>query len=260
MNARTLLLASTPLVAQLTACTCSDTPMITGEVVDLWGNPVEGLQVAVAEIEPSYTTARNGTFALPMMAKATVTLSGDGYLSRTVTIEPSGQQAPHEQRIEVVPKPDSPGYYVVGESGFLPLAAEPVVRTGTDLQTWQGIRSSGDVSTPAGDLRVLFHTPLKLEQVARLDIELHKLTFVEDTQVGTVDGSAAVSVNLWVSDGVVPVKREALQGDDFYLFKADDLAAGTYAFASLQLLDAKNPGAYDKTPPPVRKVHPFTLE
>lgn len=260
MNARTLLLASTPLVAQLAACTCSETPMITGEVVDLWGNPVEGMQVAIKEIEPSFTTARNGTFALPMMPTATVTLTRDGYLPRTVTLEPPDLQAPFQQTIEVIPKPESPGYYIVGEAGFLPLAAEPVVRTGTDLQTWQGIRSSGDVSAKAGDLRVLFHTPLKLDQVARLDIELHKLAFIEETQVGTVDGAASVNVNLWVSDGKIPVAREALSGDDFYLYKADGLAAGTYAFSSLQLLDAKNPGAYDKAPPQVRKIHPFTLE
>jgi len=214
----------------------------------------------VAEIDPSYTTARDGSFHLPMMTKATVTLSADGFLPRTVTIEPKGTDTPHSQRIEVVPKPESPGYFVVGETGFLPLAAEPVVRTGTDLQTWQGIRSSGEVSTPAGNLRVLFHTPLKLDQIARLDIELHELDFVEETQVGTVDGAAGVSVNLWVSGGKVPVKREALHGDDFYLYKADDLPSGTYAFTSLHLLDAKDPSAYDETPPRVRNVHPFTLE
>jgi hypothetical protein len=121
------------------------------------------------------------------------------------------------------------------------------------------VKSSGGVEVSGKELRVVFHTPLKMDQVARLDIELHKLTFVKEMEVATVEGPQKVDVNLWTDAGKVEFEREELGSDDNYVFRVDNLPSGTYAFVSMDLLNSANAG-FEALPEGVRRVNPFTVK
>lgn len=257
MHAR---LAALPPVL-LAACTCNAPPRIEGKVVDPWGNPVVGAEITVPGVAQPLTTDGQGAFALPMQAAVEARVTAEGWIPGSGSLKVSDTTVTAPWELTLYPEPAAPGFHLVGADAYIPLPAEPVVRLGSDLQAFQGIRSAGDVVTPAdAPLAVVFHTALKLDEIARLDIELHRLAFVEEAAIGSIDGEAGVDINLWTSGGRVPVERTPLGSRANYLFTVESLPAGTYAFSTLHLLDARDPGAFDRTPPAIRKVHAFAAE
>lgn len=255
MRSRLFAVSATALLA---ACTCGQDPVVKGTVVDLWDVPVDGITVSLADGAKTTSDAQ-GQFTLPMAASLDVGLAGQGYIPRTTTITPTSTEEDFATQLQIIPEPATAGYHLVGESSYLPVPGQPVQRVGTDLQNWQGIRSTGDVEVSGTPLQLIFHTPLKMDEVARLDIELHRLTFVETTEIDTVEGKEEVDVNLWISAGKVKYVKAALGSDDNYSFTIDDLPSGTYAFVSMDLLNPKNPEGFSKIAPEVRKVHAFTV-
>jgi hypothetical protein len=97
-----------------------------------------------------------------------------------------------------------------------------------------------------------------MDMVARLDIELHRLSFQKEMAVATVEGNQNVDVNLWVDSGKVDFQREELGSDDNYVFRMDNLPSGTYAFVSMGLMDPGNE-RFDAIAEAVRVVHPFSV-
>lgn len=242
------------------ACTCGAQPDIETLVVDLWGNPVDGVTVTLQGSDATVTTDGKGSAHLPMAPKITVDVARDGYIPREILIEPAKTDMPHQETIQLIPEPEQQGFSAVGIDSYLLLKGEPVVRVGNELRTWHGIRSTGDVEVDGDPLRVIFHTDMRRDEVARLDIELHKLEFVEGTEVHTVDGSEEVDVNLWISAGKVKYEKVPLGSDDNYAFRVEDLEPGSYAFVTEHLLDAKDEASFDALAKEVRKVHAFNVE
>ncbi len=253
------IIALTLPLSVVAGCTCGSTPAIQGTVLDPWGSPVEGATVAVEGADNPLVTDRDGTFELPMVSEAALTITADGYIRARTTVAPPDTATAFPTAIELIPTPPKPGFHAIGPESLIALDPEPVVRLGTELAAWQGIRGSGKVELPAGDVRVVFHTPLKIEEIARLDIEVHELEFIEETQMGTVDGAAGVDVDLFVSKAEKPVTRTPLDGRN-HLYTVKDLTTGAWAFSTLDLLNASNPAAWDRTPPPIRSVHPFRID
>jgi hypothetical protein len=259
--ARLGLLAAVALTAA--ACTCGEPPKLTGDVVDPWGNPVAGLQVTRVGTEQRAATNAQGQFALPLTAGSIeLEAAGDGYLPGRTQLQVAEVAEDVSTKVRVIPEPDAEGYHLVGPTSYLTIAPQPVVRKGNDLQIFHGIQSSGEVEISGEQFRVVFHTELKLDEVARLGIELHRLSFVPQMEVSTVEGVQKVDVNLWTTAGTVPFERESLPGGkaDNYIFRVDGLEAGTYAFVSMGLLDAMEQEAFDKVPQKVRRIHPFTVK
>jgi hypothetical protein len=246
----------------LASCTCGSTPSLDAKITDPWGKPVEGVEVLLnGEGNPARTSVE-GLFSIRNLKTDTykITASREGYLPENYTIAfdaEAEQQEPHH--LEMYPEPETDGYHLVGPESYLKLIPEPVKRVGSEIKVYQGVQSSGEVEVDGKNLRVVFHTPLKMDQVARLDIELHRLAFVGQTEVGTVDGREEVDLNLWVSDGKIKYVREARGSDDNYLIRVEELASGTYAFSSMDLLDPKN-DAFPTIAEAVRNVHVFTAK
>ena len=247
----------------LASCTCGSTPMIHATVVDLWDNPVELADVSVEGtegVEGKITTNADGKFEIPTAPEVKISLSREGIVPHTTTVKQEKEAADTNLTIKVVPVPETPGFHLVGPDSYLPLSAQPVVRVGTQLKTWHGIQSAGDFDVKGTPFRVVYHAPnLKLDEIARLNIELHRLTFVESTKVDSVDGPAEVNVNLWTSGGEVEVVREGLGDNENYVYRVDELPPGTYAFASQDLLNPKGK-SYDSVAASVRNVHAFTIK
>ncbi len=251
-------LLAAPLL--LASCLCSEPPMLQGRVVDPWNHPVEAVSVEGPGKDAKAMTDDKGHFALPLpLGKFTLLAKREGYITARREFEVKEENASEIRSIRIIPEPGSDGYHVVGPESYLQLQPSAVTRVGNELQSFQGVKSSGDVEVDGKELRVVFHTPLKMDQVARLDIELHKLTFVKEMEVATVEGAQKVDVNLWTDAGKVDFQREELGSDDNYVFRMDNLPSGTYAFVSMNLLDTRNP-QFDTLPEGVRNVHPFTVK
>lgn len=241
------------------ACTCSEPPTLEGRVVDPWEHHVDGVKVTMPGVAEPSVTDENGRFTFPLRTGAyTLKAEREGYISGQQGVNVVDPDTTAITRIQVIPEPTSAGYHIVGPESYLTLTAVTVERVGNELKQFQGIRSAGDVEIDGKNVRVVFHTPLRMDQVARLDIELHRLTFTRTMEVATVDGKVAVDVNLWTDSGAVDFEREELGSDDNYVFKVDNLPSGTYAFVSLNLLDPDN-AKFGEIAESVRSVHPFTV-
>lgn len=247
--------------ALLAGCTCREEPTITATVVDWWMMPVEGATVSVvdSDIGP-FTTGPDGRLELPMKDIWQVRVEGPGVVTRTTDVVPLQTSEPHDEKIEVVPIPPGPGFHVIGPDRYLPVEGQPVVRVTDGIAAWHGIRGTGDVEVEGDPLKIVYHSPLKAEQVAQLDLELHQLSFVEDRKVTTVEGEAAVDVDLWVSAGKVQFVKKQLEDGNTWAIRVDGLDQGTYAFVTNNLLEAGSEDAFEATPKEVRKVYAFTID
>ena len=255
MLART---ASAAILLSLAAC--GEEPKLAGSVVDLWDKPMAGLTVTIPETKPVTTDAK-GMYSFPVKAgKYNVKVTGDKIIpnSREVTID-ANVDTPNV-KLRVIPVPEKAGFNIVGPESYLPIAPQAVERKGNDLKHVQGVKSVGDLEVDGKELRVVFNTPLKMDQVARLNIELHKLTFQEKASVATVDGDQPVSLNLWTDGGKVEWAKEELGSDDNYVFRAKDLPSGSYAIVSMNLLSTLDAEAFDKIPASVRRIHTFAVK
>jgi len=244
----------------LLATACGEDPTLEGVVVDPWGEPVAGAEVTASGIEAQAKADGKGEFKLPFK-KGSIEFeaSREGYISRSASIEATTDEETDAVAIKLIPEPETDGYHAVGAESFVKLAPQPVIKLGNELKSYHGIRSAGDLEFDGKAFRVVFHTPLKMDQVARLDIEIHKLDFVESTEVGTVDGVEEVDLHMWIDGGEVEYEKEQAGSDDNYIFRADELPSGTYAFVSMGLLDATS-DSFEKMPAEVRVVHPFTIK
>jgi hypothetical protein len=241
------------------ACTCSEPATLQGRVVDLWEKPVPAATVTMPGAEGPAKSDDKGHYAFPIKAgRFKVTAEKEGFITRSQDVDVTDASKDTIANVRIIPEPATEGYHVVGPESYLPLAPESVLRLGNELQAFQGVKSSGSVEVDGKAFRVVYHTNLKMEKVAQLDIELHRLTFTHEMEVATVDGAQKVDVNLWVDAGKVEFQREELDAHN-YVFRADNLPSGTYAFVSVDLLDPKN-AQFEQLPEGVRRVHPFAIK
>ncbi len=120
--------------------------------------------------------------------------------------------------------------------------------------------SSGSLVADKGDFRVVFHTDLKMDEVMRLGYELHKLDYVQETQVKTPEGQVDVDVNLWTSADEIDIGLEELGDQRNYLITAEgDLEPGTYAFQTFEVLTPPNAEAFSKLLEDIRKAYAFEV-
>jgi hypothetical protein len=250
----------------LSACTCKPEPVITAKVIDWWGHEVPGATVAVQDGQ-TYTADVHGDVRLPMAGTTNVTVTADGIFPRTTDVVPMSLENDWLEKIEVVPVPPGPGVQIVGPEGYLPVEARPVQHYGDDARPYQGVADLGPLAVTATPLKVVFQAPLKLDDGAQHELALHRLQQLPvppevlaatPTEEGAPPPPA--SVDLWMSAGTVDFEKKPLGDEGAWVFRADDLPAGAYAFATLGLLDAKTGKAFEKIPTVLRTAYTFTVK
>ena len=247
-------------VVGLAGCTCGEPPALRGAVVDPWGTPVAGAAVTMPGVAQAATSGDDGGFSLPLkQGKYEVAASRDGFVAgkREVAVADVDDDVKVEP-LTLFPVPGSEGFHVVGPAGYLPLAPVAVQRKGTATVAFHGVVSAGETEVPGENFRVVFQTAQRADELARLGLSLHRLTFQESMPVATPDGDVQADVHLWTDAGKVEVKRAPLAGDRTWMFSADRLPAGTYAFVHSDLLDPTN-ASFDALPEAARKIHPFVV-
>ncbi len=249
-----------PLLASLAgalACQGGVDPSVA-QVADVWGQPIADASVVVEGHTERLHTDPRGRAELPERDPLTpmvVRVGRRGYIpvERTLT----GDDVP---RFELLPQPAEPGLHVVGEASLAALPGEPVVAVGNPLRSVRGIRSVGEVVVATASPSILFHTPLRRDELLQLGLELRRLAFVPTMSLPGPLGNTDVTVNLHVDAGRVPVTITPLRERSDYLVVPDEpLERGRYAFQTQGLLSARDSVLFDRLPPEFRMVYPFEV-
>lgn len=242
---------------------CGKTPALDGKVVDIWGNPIEGATVMmVGQVERPLTDAEGRYHLTLLEGKHLVKAGREGYIQDASEIDvPVG--APHFDGplFELYPKPKDYGFYLIGSGDYAKLESQQVVIVGNELRARKGIKSPGEAHGEGSKLRVLFHTELKLDEIMRLGLELHKLKFEPQAEmIGTLSSHETVDVNLYTTAGEQKIDIKPLRSRTDYLIVADaPTEPGYYAFQTQDLLNPVDFEKFNQIPEELRVVFPFEI-
>lgn len=241
----------------LGGCTCSPPVVIEGQIIDLWGDPVAGATITVEGQDTVLTTDEAGTFTLPMLGDVMITIAKDGFVTRTDPIEPLDTTKTHKEPFEIVPIPEENGFYAIGPRGYEHIDSQPVATVDGGTRAWRGVEGTGEQEVEGDPLRIVYRTTLHEDQLDQLGLTLHRLERVDEAEVASIEGSTTVSVGLWVSAAKVPLVRRKLD-DQTWALRVEELARGTYALVTMDLLDPDREG-YDELAPELRRVNAFLV-
>jgi len=239
-------------------CACGGGDPLRGQVVDIWGNPIEGATVKIVGQSERPLTDGNGWFNLPKTdGTISVKAGREGYIEDELSLDVNEKSTPPV--IRLYPRPEKAGFWVVGSAVYVPLAPETVKAFGNEIKTLYGIKTLGEASVDGSELKLIYHTDLRLDQVMTLEPQIHKLAFQRDAKlVGAL--STEVRVNLWVSDTPLKTTITPLKSRTDYLLEAEGtLEPGGYALTTNNLLNPATDEAFDKIAAPLRIIFPMEL-
>ncbi len=239
---------------------CGPAPSLEGKVVDLWGNPIEGATVRLAGYAEQPLTDHEGRYRLPpFVGPREIRVGKQGYVQDRK--EFSGDGAPGKGPLfELYVMPDHYGLYLVNAGTYGRLPETRVTEIGMAGDTLRGVRLSGDVVAETQKLRVVFHTPLKLDEIGRLDLELHRLRYIKEAEVLGALAPVRANVNLWVSERELPLAVTPLASRTDYIVSAPEpLEPGVYAFQTQGLLARGEDNRARALPEELRVVFPFEV-
>jgi hypothetical protein len=251
---------------------CSDPPKLTGTVNDIWGQPIGGAAVQLEGVMEGVKTDGAGKFVFENVptGKRRVMAAMDGYIktvSNVVVPAAATEENMPSPELSLYVEPDGPGFYLVGPRRLAPkayhhLEAVSIETIGTELGGMSGLPREGDATAKGGKLvEFVFTSTLRSSQLSQMNLQLHKLEFIEEQEVAGVLGATAVKVNLWVAKDRVEFDLTGMASDDEYLIKSrDKLKPGIYAFHTEEVLTTKDKDALDKTPKEMRVAYPFEVK
>lgn len=250
------------LAGSLLLGACTTERRLEGQVVDVWGNPIEGATVVMEGQSERPLTDRYGRFSLPLAAGDHKMKAGrEGYIQEHMELEvPEGAADTPKPVFKLFPKPVEAGFYVIGAEEYERLEPKPIVQVGGELQAFRGLATVGETEMEGSRIRLLFHTPLKMDQVMRLGLELHKLEFVHQAEMTGPLAKTRVDVNLWTSAGTVPIDIKPLRSRNDYLVETQEpVEPGAYAFDTQGMLTTRSADTFKEIPEPLRVAYPVEL-
>lgn len=256
-------MALIPLTLAFSAC--GGGPELITEVVDPWGNPVSGVEVSISGTDKALKTGGKGQVTVPLEAGSfRIKATKDEWIGQNAMTKVESTEESVTTKVTIAPQPPGKGYFLIGddEDEYVAVRGEPIVRLGTDLRNFQGIRKTGDVEIELDDeqpFQVVFHSDLRRDQLGRLNIELHELTYQDEAKVLTVEGEQEVDLNLWISSQQIDLDRQHLSGGT-WVFTAEKLQPGTYAFVTDDLFEDMTQVSFESHPKQARKAYPFVVE
>lgn len=243
---------------------CQKERKVSGVVTDIFGNPLDGVTVMMEGHGEQTVTDASGSFTFPLQESPMRFLAGkDGFIRGMTTVQPpaSKEEPVPSPKFELYPKPEDKGFYAVSAKDYIKLGPRKVKVVGTELRGLTGIQETGDHELAGGQLRFIYSSGLRPDEIARLDLRLHNLDFVESVEVPGVLGKEPVTANLWVAEDSVKFDLEQMSSEDVYLITtADKLDAGVYAFHTEGVLTSKDVKALDKLPKELQVAYSFEVK
>jgi|GEM_PF-1021875 len=246
---------------------CGEPPKLHGTVQDVWGHPVSGATVTVEGVVEQQSTDGAGAFSLVVPAAPMRVLAGkEGYIPATTRVSPLAEgQDPETAPVVTLmlyPNPDHMGFYAVGRQKYHELDAFDVHTIGTQVRALTGVTDIGEAHiTQDGPLTFVFSTKLRIERLAQLDLQLHRLQFISESTLPGVLGETATDINLWAAAGPeIPYDLVVMPSrDDFLIKLREPLPKGAYAFDTQGALTNHSYAGLDKLPKELRVAYVFEV-
>lgn len=249
------------LIAALVGCQTAAT--LDGVVVDRWGNAVEGAMVVmVGNTSERPLSDADGRYSLKRApGKHQFKAGREGFIQQHLDFSVTDDRNQRGPTFELYPKPAEPGFYVVGTTRYHKVAPERVRGVGNQLKTFYGIQSSGEAVAEGTQLEVVFHNDLKLDEIMRLGLKLHKLEYVTESALPGPLGSETMStVNLYISSETVDFDLSPMRSrTDYLITTKESLQPGSYAFVTQELFHPRDQESFMKIPDSLRVAFPITL-
>jgi hypothetical protein len=249
------------LLGGLAACG-SEGPKLSGQVVDLWGSPVAGALVLMEGPGNQRThTDSNGSYTLDRLSGEQRFRAGHkAYIQgdATFTVTENSASGPN---FKLYDRPSENGFYVIGTGKYTAVEKSTVEAKGTEVQSYYGLKVDG-VDIQDKQPTILFHTDLSKEEIQQLDLELRKLSYVDEAMLpGPLGAATPAQIELFIaSNDRIPFELEATGSrNDYLITLKTELEAGAYAFHTLGLLDPDDAKAFSRIPKSHRQAFPFAV-
>ncbi|MEZ4235430.1 MAG: carboxypeptidase-like regulatory domain-containing protein [Myxococcota bacterium] len=169
---------TTFLLCLLGLVACNPVPdTIDGQVVDIWGVPIDGATVLVVDGNERQITGPDGRFSLPRTdGTLTIKTGCKGYVQdqRDITVEAGKPVEP--PLFELYPKPEETGFYAVGTTEYKRLQARSVTQKANALTQFVGLEDPGDVTLETRRPRILYHNDkMRHDQIQRSSPQMRRL-------------------------------------------------------------------------------------
>lgn len=249
---------------------CSETPVIKGQVLDIWNNPIEGAMIQMEGEADSKSSDAKGEFSFPIANATDKNLrfraGSTGYI-HDVEVAVVAKEQDAEQLPTVVfhlyPEPKERGFYAVGSEQYIEIKGQDTDRIATKLEAYHGLNDIGKASFSTDQKQqFVFYSSLRKEQIKQMQLSLNELTFTEKEDLKGVLGETAVEVNLWTTKGSpISFGLRSLDQKNMYLLDfPEPLAKGVYAFHSGQFLSSADPRKESDLPKELQVAYPFEVK
>ncbi|MDP2309141.1 MAG: hypothetical protein Q8P18_24170 [Pseudomonadota bacterium] len=246
----------------LTACT--DTRVLAGEVRDVWGKPVSDATVVIEGLVERYRSDSAGKFTIDTENPVTRVMAGkDGYIKDIELVPIPAEEGDDYDPLTfgLYPEPEQPGFYGVGRAEYIHLEARRIRVVGTELKHYAGLQDIAEQTMGSGEpAAFVFSSTLRASELARMNLHLTRLDFVDHTRVKGVLGAMDATVNLWVAGEEVAFDLKALPARDAYLITTrEPVEAGMYAFHAQDVLNEEDERVLMNLPKEMQVAFPFEV-
>jgi hypothetical protein len=263
----------------LLACT-EDTRGISGLVQDIWGKPVPDATVVVEGVMERYYTDSSGSFSLDIPASQLVVqaapedaLTAPGLGSVRVLVGKDGfikemsvaRELPEEEdfaplNMALYPEPERPGFYAVGNEGYVMLGHQRIQSVGTVLAHFAGVQNIPEEAVRSGKIRVVFNTRLRPSEISQMNLHLSRLEFISTGEMKGIFGAEETAVNLWVAKEDVAFDLESFDSrNDYLVTTREELAPGMYGFHAHDILHEQDERVLRALPKEQLVAFPFEV-
>jgi hypothetical protein len=154
----------------------------------------------------------------------------EGYIQEQLVVEVPAEGLERDPVVRLYARPGEHGFFAVDQSSYTRLDPEPVRVIGNDLAKVSGIRRIETVVARA-PFEVVFDTELRMDEIARLGLELHRLEYQRTASLPGPFAMETVEANLYMSRGPVAVDISPMRSRDAYRIVAEEpMPPGWYAF------------------------------
>ena len=241
---------------------CSSQHTVSGFVVDAWDNPIANANVKVTTSNDEHRTTTNeeGRFSLPdFTGPATMLAAAEGHIPN------GGEYTVKENDVNplvmsLYPRPTSDGFFAIGSSGFVQIKEHQISIKGSDFEALYGFEDLNDDAVESGKLRFIFHTDRTIEQLNRVDLNLHRLNYVETAIIEGPLRPVNIAPNMWtasedVAIEIIPIRSKS----DYLIVTKEAVPPGNYAFDTQDTLTPAKAENFERLPKEMRIAYPFTV-
>ena len=250
----------------LLAAGCSSVEKLNGQVLDVFGQPVGGATIAIKGQTSHLLADNRGNFSLEITRGQSLTLMAgkDGFARDKLEVELPENQDEDLPRanFSLFPEPEEAGFYGLGYRELNALPKSEIHELGSELEVVHGLRDVPDTRlAPTKDPhQFIFRTTLRRDELARLDLKLLRLDFVEKQTLKGVTGPMESTVELWVPQEEIAFELRGMLTKDLYLLTTNEnLEAGMYAFEDQGALSSRESGSLLRLSQEMRMAHVFEV-